>query len=271
MTASPGFGAALGRLLAHRETGVQELADRAGVSADEVRTVLARRPPGEALLRALADALDLHAVDLFVLAGVEVPDDMAPLDAEAAAWVPHIVLDGVHLPPAGRSELLRLIRSLPQEERRSRFTPKDRTPLAEGPGGRLIRMFRYRNLNRTGLAHTLAVVTPTYLSASTYGVIGAGETELTPRLVTDFAALLGIGAGDLAALTGVRLPERPGPAASEAVDAAALLWAGRGLSAAQARTVAEVARSLRGDSPVGYRINLPGWPAGTTDGTPAAS
>ena len=82
--------------------------------------------------------------------------------------------------------------------------------------------------------------------------------ELTPRLVTDFAALLGMDARELAALTGVQLSKGPPPPAPEAVDAAVLLWEARRLSAAQAQRVSELARSLRGDSPKGYLLNLPG-------------
>ncbi|WP_053853238.1 hypothetical protein [Streptomyces sp. NRRL B-24085] len=67
--------------------------------------------------------------------------------------------------------------------------------------------------------------------------------------MTDFAALLGIDAGDLAALTGVVLREAPPPPPRRAVDAAALLWAARRLSAAQARQISELARSLREASP----------------------
>lgn len=62
----------------------------------------------------------------------------------------------------------------------------------------------------------------------------------------------------LAALTGVVLRDAPLPPAPEAVDAAALLWEARRLSAAQARHVADVARSMRGESRGSYRINLPG-------------
>jgi hypothetical protein len=137
-----------------------------------------------------------------------------------------MVMDAVHLPATERRELLQLIRSLPQEERRSAFAPKRLAPLADGPGGWVIRTLQYRNLNWLGIAMTLAIVTPTYLSAATYGVIGSGRMELTPRLVTDFAALLGIDAREPAALTGVALREAPPPPAPETVDAAALLWEG---------------------------------------------
>ncbi|MDH6142063.1 transcriptional regulator with XRE-family HTH domain [Kitasatospora sp. GP30] len=258
MTEFPGFGSMLARLLDHGELGVQELADRAGLTPDEVRAVLAGETPGEGLLRRLAPGLGFHAVDLFILAGLVVPEDLAPLDAAAERWVPYVVMDAVHLPAPGRHELLQLMCSLPQEERLSGFAPKRLAPLADSPGGQVIRMLQYRNLNWMGMAKTLAVVTPTYLSAAMYGVIASGRKELTPRLVTDFATLLGIDIREVAALAGVVLRELPPPPAPEAVDAATLLWEARRLSAAQARHVADLARSMRGDSRDGYLVNLPG-------------
>ncbi|MFB6576626.1 hypothetical protein ACFCYC_04160 [Streptomyces sp. NPDC056402] len=257
MTEHPGFGVMLGWLLDHRGLSVQELADRAGLAADEVRSVLAGEAPSEGLLRRIAPAVGFHAVDLFILAGLAVPDDMAPLDAAAERWAPYIAMDAVHLPSAERRELLLLIRSLPQEERLSVFAVKPPAAHA-GPGGWVIRMLQYRNLGRHGMAKVLAVVTPTYLSPPTYGVIGDGHKDLTPRSVTDFAVLLGIDARELATLTGVHLREVPPPPAPEAMDAAVLLWEARRLSAAQAQHVAELARSMRGDSAHGYFINLPG-------------
>ncbi|WP_406300968.1 hypothetical protein OG948_59710 (plasmid) [Embleya sp. NBC_00888] len=257
MTQDSGFGVLLAWLLDRRELGVRDLADRAGVTADEVRAVLAREAPGERLLRRIAPAVGLRTVDLFILAGSAVPEDLAPLDGAAEEWAPRIVSDGIHLPAAGRRELLRVIRSLPQEERLSVFVPKPLAALADR-GGAVVRMLQYRNLSWTGMQRALAVATPTLLSASTYGLIGSGRKELSPRLVTDFAAVLGIDALELAALTGVHLPEVPPPPPPEAVDAAALLWEARRLSATQARHVAELARSMRGDRANGYIANLPG-------------
>ncbi|MET8647683.1 hypothetical protein [Streptomyces sp. NPDC004675] len=221
--------------------------DHAGLTVDEVCGVLAGEAPGEGLLRRLAAALRFHVVDLFILAGLPVPDDVAPLDAGAERWVPGIVMDAVCLPVGSRRELLQLVGSLPQEERRSAFTPRWTAPIGEGPGDRLIRMLRYRNLDRMGMAKTLAVVTPTYLSAATYGLIGSGRTELTPRLLTDFAAVLGIDARELAALTGVFLQDAPAPPASAAQYVATLLWEVRRLSEGQAQNIAALARSMRRD------------------------
>ncbi|MBD0736289.1 hypothetical protein [Streptomyces sp. CBMA29] len=257
MTEHPGFGETLAWLLDHRKLSARELAGRAGLTADEVLAVLAGEAPGEGTLGRIAAALGFHAVDLFLLAEIAVPDDMAPLDAGAGRWAAELVQDAVHLPAAGRGELLRVIRSLPQEERPSGSAAVRLAPDA-GPGGWLIRMLQYRNLGWTGMAKILAVVTPTYLSSATYGSIGNGRKVLTPRLVTDIAALLGIDARELAGLTGVPLREVPPPPAPEAVDAAALLWEARRLSAGQAEHVSGLARSMRGDSAGRYVINLPG-------------
>ncbi|MFJ7906121.1 hypothetical protein [Kitasatospora sp. NPDC096204] len=258
MTEPRGFGAMLVRLLENRGLGVPELTDRVGVKASDIRAVLAGVPPSAGLLRSLAAALGLHTVDMFVLAGAPVPDKLTPLDTGAARWAPSIVQDGVHLSAAGRRELLRLIRSLPQEERPSFLEPVRIGPLSDTPGGNVIRMLRHRNLSLSGLARTLAVVTPSYLAAATYGAIGGGRKELTPRLVMDFAALLGIDARDLSVVTGIALSEPPPPAAPEAVDAAVLLWEARRLSAAQARHVAELARAMRPEPRSHYCLDLAG-------------
>ncbi|MFJ4899714.1 hypothetical protein [Streptomyces sp. NPDC088727] len=258
MTEAPGFDTMVAWLLDHRGSGTGELAGPRAPAPDELRAVLAGRRPDEALLRRLAPALGFHTVDLFVLAEMAVPEDLAPLDAEAAPSASRMVMDAVHLPPEGRRELLRRVRALPQEERRSRFDPRPYGAAESGPGGRLTRMLQYRNLDRSGLAHALAVLTPTYLSAATYGVIGAGKKELTPRLVTDFAALLGIDARVLAGLSGVVLPEPPRAPAPETVDGAALLWEARRLSAAQAEYAAELAKSMRQEPRSEYRLDLPG-------------
>ncbi|MET9855703.1 hypothetical protein ABZY57_22505 [Streptomyces sp. NPDC006450] len=257
MAEYPGFGAMLACLLDRREVGAQEWADRAELSADEVRAVLAGDGPGEELLRRLAPPLGFHAVDLFILAGLAVPDDMAPLDAAAAMWVGNAARHAARLPAGGRRALLQVIRSMPQEERRSSFVPKPPVPLVGGPGAGAIRMLQYRNLNWSGMARTLASVTPTYLSAATYGAIGSGRKELTPALVRDIAVLLGIDARDLAVLTGVILRAVPPPPTPEAVDTADLLWEARRLSTEQARQVSALASSMRENSPDAHLMELP--------------
>jgi hypothetical protein len=235
----------LGAILDRRRLDAGELADRAEVPLAEVRAVLAGAEPGEELLRRLAPALGFREVDLFVLAGRAVPEDLAPLDAEAARWTARLVSEAARLPGGQRRELLQVVRSFPQKDRTAVFAPRFPSPADGGPGGRLVRMLQYRNLGWMGMARTLALVTPTYLSASAYGLIGSGRAELTPRLVTDFAAVLGINATELAALSGVSLPEPPPSPLPEAEDVAALLWEARRLSATQAQQVSELAAVLR--------------------------
>ena len=60
MTEHPGFGAMPAWLLDHRRLTAQELTERAGLTADEVRAVLAGKIPTEALLRRL-DVAELCA------------------------------------------------------------------------------------------------------------------------------------------------------------------------------------------------------------------
>ncbi|MFI6938587.1 hypothetical protein ACIBI4_04900 [Streptomyces sp. NPDC050418] len=247
MAEHPGLGVMVARLLERRGLGAESLAHGAGLEVDEVRAVLAGGGPREEFLRCVGPELGVRAVDLYILAGLEVPDEMAPIDASAAPYVRHTVTDAVRLPEAERAELLGLVRALPQEERRSRFAPKGLAPPTGGPGAQIIRMLQYRNLNWLGIAMTLGLVTPTYLSAATYGLIGSERKELTPRLVTDFAALLGIDVRDLATLTGISLPDTPPPPSPRAEYAAVLLWEIRRLSSAQAQHVSEVAHAMKGN------------------------
>ncbi|MEV7730027.1 hypothetical protein AB0P15_35740 [Streptomyces sp. NPDC087917] len=252
------FGAGVAWLSERRGLGVGVLAEHAGVGADEVRAVLAGETPGEGLLRGIAPVLGFRAVDLFLFAGVGVPEDLAPVDREAGRTVRQIVMDGLHLAAEERRELLQFTRSLPLEERTCAFVPKWVERVGEGPGAWIIGMLQYRNLDWHDMAHLLAVLTPSYLSAATYGMVGAGRSELTPRLVRDCAALLGIDAVELGALVGVEPAEAPPSVAPEAVDAAELLWEARRLSVGQAERVAEVAKSMRTSPSDHYRLNLSG-------------
>ncbi|SEM50184.1 hypothetical protein [Streptacidiphilus jiangxiensis] len=242
MKEHPGCGTVLARLLNHRGLAAHELADRAAVPADELDAVLLGTPPTQTLLRRLAPALGLHTVDLVVLAGHPVPEDLTPLDPEAERWVDGLISDAWRLPAAQRRDLLEQARALPQQDRRSAFAPRRVAPLFDGPGSWPVRMLQYRNLSWSGMARVLAVTTPTYLSASTYGVIGSGRKNLTSRLVTDFAAVLGLDAGELAAVTGVAMRQPPPPPTPATTDTAALLWECRRLSAEQVRGLAQRGR-----------------------------
>jgi len=82
------------------------------------------------------------------------------------------------------------------------------------------------------------------LSGSTYMHIGYGRTSLRLYWVVGFVTALGVPPGDLAAITGIELPDEPlrdDPVASETAE---LLWNLRHLSGAQARHVLDVAKAM---------------------------
>lgn len=246
MTGYSGFGLLLAKLSDRRELDIGALAREAGVPEPELQGVFAGVVPSPSLLRQLGPALGLHAEDVFVIAGARVPDDLAPLDAEARRWVPYVVEHAVDLPPEKSRELRHLIRSLPRHELvQSPPFPQLYDPPAGPPGALLVRMLRYRNLDWMGMARTFLFLTGRYWSAATYGMVGAGRKELTPDLVADFGTVLGIPAGDLAALTGITLTERPRTHEPVAVEMAELIWDLRRLTADQVRHTSEAAASMR--------------------------
>jgi hypothetical protein len=69
-------------------------------------------------------------------------------------------------------------------------------------------MLATRNLNWMSSVRVLYTVglSRVYWSGATVGLVGRGRKEVTPALVTVFAGALGIPAGDLAAIGGMRLP-----------------------------------------------------------------
>ncbi|WP_327426045.1 hypothetical protein [Streptomyces sp. NBC_01236] len=91
MTGYPGFGVLLAKLSDRRQLDIGALTRRTGVSEPEIQDVLGGAVPTPSLLRKVGPALGLHAEDIFVFAGVTVPDDLAPLDAGARRWVPYVV------------------------------------------------------------------------------------------------------------------------------------------------------------------------------------
>jgi hypothetical protein len=85
-----------------------------------------------------------------------------------------------------------------------------------------------------------------YWSAATVGLAGCGRKEVTPALVTVFAAALGIAAGDLAAIGGMRLPADPEIPLNPSADAfAELTWEARRLTAEQVKLVHGEAEAMR--------------------------
>ncbi|GGR29929.1 hypothetical protein GCM10010251_52420 [Streptomyces aurantiogriseus] len=187
----------------HRELDVGPLSRQAEAEESELWAVLRGAAPDPVLLRKLAPALGWRTADLFAVAGIPVPEELAPLDATAGRLVPQLVRHAVALPQERRGALLRHVRSLPQENRTMPVrAPRPHEQYRPGFGAALLHMLANRNLDWTGSARVLCLVSGLYVSAATIGGVGHGRVELTRDLLADFAVVLGIPVGDLTALAG---------------------------------------------------------------------
>ncbi|MDT0570857.1 helix-turn-helix domain-containing protein [Streptomyces sp. DSM 3412] len=253
------FGARLRRLLDRRGLHPTSLSRHADVPEPELTAVLqAHQTPTPPLLRRLAPALGLHTADVFAIAGADLPEDLAPLDATAGREVPRVIQEAAGLPPEHRGRLRRLVASLPQAQRTQ---PVPDTPPGHryppGPGALLLRMLHIRNLNLPATARAFGTVTDRYWAAATFGQVGRGRKPLTPDLLADCTTLLDVPADDLSALTGIPLPTTstttcaptPGTPKLDAPEIAELIWELRRLTASQLRQVTDAAKALRERQP----------------------
>jgi hypothetical protein len=227
-----GFGATLSRLFAQRGLDAGSIARAVGVAEADVLAVLdGAEPPW--LLRQVAAVLGWHASDLFLAAGLRPPEDLAPA-ARQGSGVSSLVWCMVYVPQAGR-RVHALLRSLPpvggDERVRSEGQPRYETWFQPGLGATLLRLFGNRNMVAIEAVKTLHMLTgfgP--WSASTLHMTGHGRKEVPDELVAAAAVVLGIPAGDLAALAD-RPPPPPtrgvAPLTPEAVD---LIWRCRDLT-----------------------------------------
>jgi hypothetical protein len=233
MAGDPGFGESLGRLAERRGLGVGDLCQVAGVAEDELRA--------EDALRRVASVLGLHAADLFAIAAVPVPDDLAPLDPDAGRQVRDLAGQAAALSPEKVGELRQLVASLPRERRtkpRRSLTAHRHYATHRGPGAILMRMLENRNLGWMDIAVMFAEVGNHYLSAATYGQIGVGRQPLTPALLMDFTYLLDVPVDDLTALTGITPAKGSRPPRARVAE---LIWDVRRLTAEQVEQVLAVA------------------------------
>jgi hypothetical protein len=245
MTELPSFGAVLARLSEHRRLDIHALSQAAAVPEPDLAAVLTGAAPSESLLRRLAPALHLHTSDLFVMAGLTVPEDLAPLDAKAGQAIYRIVAT-VDRGPDQVRRLREFVRTLPQQPRTQPPPPPPAHHRYQpGPGAVVLRLLHNRNLNWLASAYLLASTNvELYWSGSTVGLVGHGKKALTPDIVTGFAAVLGIRPVDLAAVTGVDLPAGTWTPPAVAAEFAELVWDVRRLTADQMHEVHGRARAM---------------------------
>jgi hypothetical protein len=256
MAELPSFGVLLTRLMEHRGLDSRTLSNTAEISESQLRALLngaapdppeSPEPPDAELLERLAPAIDLHTADLFVIAGLDVPEGLAPVEAAAGKLLPDLVREFMHLSPESRRRLRQIVQSMPQADRTE---PAAEPPTWErhdpGLGAMLVRLFRNRNMSHMESVRVLFLMTGIGLSRSTLGMVGDGRKELSPELLADFATVLGIPAEDLAALTDIELPAgSPAPPHPATTGVAELLWDVRRLTTEQLQEIHERAESMR--------------------------
>ncbi|MDX2675925.1 hypothetical protein [Streptomyces soliscabiei] len=249
MAIHPGFGVFLSRLMRHRGMDLAWLSSASGIPETELRSVTSGMPPSVSHLDNLAPALGFHAADLYVMAEVPVPEVLTSRDPAAGSAITDIVQIMMALPSDQRAHVHQLIEQLPLElEERPSAPPFIYDQHEAGLGAMLANLLcGNRNLRSpTAAAKILALLTEgrVYLAASTISGIGRGRVPLTPDRVAGFATALGIAVGDLAAITGVEVPEPPRPDNPLAAETAGLLWDCRRLTTDQAEGVRAEARSM---------------------------
>jgi len=223
------------------EVLLRRLTDRRGWNAAGVARDVGGDVAAPEALRRLAPALGWHAADVFVLAGQDLPADLAPTDPKADPG--RIAWDYVAVPPA-RPILLAAARAMPQQPLVGPLPPPLR-PFPEDKASAIIgRLLHYRNFKGTSATQLLLYSGGPYLSTPTVNQIALGGKALDPQLVSGFAHFLGIPVGDLAALCDVDMTEDvPAPAYSDGL--AELMWEGRRLTFQQIRELVALGHDLR--------------------------
>ncbi len=198
------------------------LTREAGVPSDELAAVIDNNAaPRPDLVRKLAPALRIHTADLFVIAGMPVPDDLASAWPTSPWNVGSVVRHAARMDGDQRSRLEALVRSLPVQPPDG-SQPADDYP--DTPGALLLRLLRNRNIRPRNAQILQVVGDGPYVSDSTVAMLGPGKVVITPQYVTAFAHLLGYPPGDMVALTGI------GPVVEDArvhpasAEIAALAW-----------------------------------------------
>ncbi|MEU8220682.1 XRE family transcriptional regulator [Micromonospora taraxaci] len=218
---------------------VDSLLRAAEVDQSGIEAAFGGEVSGPSALRRLAPVLGVHTADLFILAGLDVPSDLAPCAAPAGSILDHLVKTALRLPSEQREHLLGAARSMRPPEPAVPIV-REPDPFPYGPGAVIVRLLRNRNLNSLNSAkmlYRLAGIGP--LSAATINVVGHGRKELSPELLSGFATVLSYRVEVLAALIDIELPQALPPADAASRQVAELIWEVRHLSADQLHALQE--------------------------------
>ncbi|MCY1139618.1 hypothetical protein OWR29_16585 [Actinoplanes sp. Pm04-4] len=208
------------------------------------------------VLRRSAADLGWHAADLFVAAGLEVPDDLAPARSTISREVGRLIVSMKNLQLEALDEIRAFIRSLPEHPPVApgpeQVTAHVRVrPASDGPGPMLVRLLANRNIRPWNARLLLWVGGGPYVSDSTIYQLGQCVVRVTGAYVTGFAHILGIPAADLAELTGVEPSDR-NRTHPHSAELAGLAWDARRLTTDQLLAVGRRADALTAADPRRY-------------------
>ncbi|MFF2197657.1 hypothetical protein [Streptomyces sp. NPDC058157] len=201
-------------------------------------------PPTDESLADLAQRTELHPHDLLLVADLPVPATAWLLD-EMAGASSSLVSRSLALTASGRQLLRTRARSMTAPV--GALAPRKPRPYEQYPpgfGSLLLRMLALRNLNWSGAAKVMYLMSGVCKAASTIGAVGRGAKELDAELLDGFAATLGIRVPLLAALTGVRPSAESREPTPEVLDTASLIWEVRHLTRNQEAELTSYAQAL---------------------------
>ncbi|MFJ3635416.1 hypothetical protein [Streptomyces sp. NPDC090112] len=203
-------------------------------------------PPTDDFLHRLAEGTGLRTHDLLLVADLPVPATAWLFDGTAGASS-SLVSHALDLTDSGRRELRTRARSMTAPEGTlAPWQPRPYEQYPPGFGSLLLRMLALRNLNWSGTAKVMCLMSGVCKAASTIGAVGRGTKPLDAEMLDGFAATLGTPVAVLAELTGVRpsaAPRDPGP---EVVATASLIWEVRHLTWDQEAELRAYAQELAG-------------------------
>ncbi|MGW3073004.1 hypothetical protein [Kitasatospora sp. NPDC001132] len=208
----------------------------------ELPPIQTGEPPTEEFLSRLAERVGMQSHDLFLIAGLAIPDDALHFDEEASRELPQLVKRALTLPASDRQRLRDCARSL--AEMSQTLTPRKKRSVAQYPpgfGSLLVQMLALRNLGWSSAAKVMYLMSGVYLSAATIGAVGRGVKELDPELLDGFAVVIGVPVTVLASLAGMHQMPASRRNPQEVIETATLLWDVRHLTAEQVRQVSHLA------------------------------
>lgn len=213
-----------------------------GLYESELSLIRMGESPTEEFLNRLAEQVGLQSHDLFLVAGLDIPDEALHFDEEASRELPKLVQRALILPAPSRQRLRDFARSLTGMS--NVVPPKKKHSFEQYPpgfGSLLVRMLALRNLGWSSAAKVMYLMSGVYLSAATIGAVGRGVKDLDAEILHGFATVLGVPVAVLSSLTDISIMAEVRRNSVETTGIAALLWDVRHLTAEQVRQVSNLA------------------------------